>query len=103
MEKLQLGPEILQRENPKLIYARLSGFGQSGRFSRVAGHDINYLALSGVLSKIGRSGENPYAPLNLLADFAGGGLMCALGITLALFERTHSGRGQVIDASMDLG
>ncbi|XP_072814902.1 alpha-methylacyl-CoA racemase isoform X2 [Vicugna pacos] len=100
MEKLQLGPEILQRENPKLIYARLSGFGQSGRFSRVAGHDINYLALSGVLSKIGRSGENPYAPLNLLADFAGGGLMCALGITLALFERTHSGRGQVIDASM---
>ncbi|XP_031299646.2 alpha-methylacyl-CoA racemase [Camelus dromedarius] len=100
MEKLQLGPEILQRENPKLIYARLSGFGQSGRFSRVAGHDINYLALSGVLSKIGRSGENPYAPLNLLADFAGGGLICALGIMLALFERTHSGRGQIIDASM---
>ncbi|XP_062942676.1 alpha-methylacyl-CoA racemase isoform X1 [Cynocephalus volans] len=100
MEKLQLGPEILQQENPKLIYARLSGFGQSGRFSRVAGHDINYLALSGVLSKIGRSGENPYAPLNLLADFGGGGLMCALGIVMALFERTRSGKGQVIDANM---
>lgn len=100
MEKLQLGPEILQKENPKLIYARLSGFGQSGRFSGVAGHDINYLALSGVLSKIGRSGENPYAPLNLLADFGGGGLMCALGILMALFERTRSGKGQIIDASM---
>lgn len=100
MEKFQLGPEILQKENPKLIYARLSGFGQSGRFSRVAGHDINYLALSGVLSKIGRSGENPYAPLNLLADFGGGGLICALGILMALFERTRSGKGQIIDASM---
>uniref|UniRef100_A0A7N5KCM9 Alpha-methylacyl-CoA racemase n=1 Tax=Ailuropoda melanoleuca TaxID=9646 RepID=A0A7N5KCM9_AILME len=100
MEKLQLGPEILQKENPKLIYARLSGFGQSGRFSRVAGHDINYLALSGVLSKIGRNGENPFPPLNLLADFGGGGLMCTLGILMALFERTRSGKGQVIDANM---
>nr|XP_045249520.1 alpha-methylacyl-CoA racemase isoform X2 [Macaca fascicularis] len=100
MEKLQLGPEILQRDNPKLIYARLTGFGQSGSFSRLAGHDINYLALSGVLSKIGRNGENPYAPLNLLADFAGGGLMCVLGIMMALFERTRSGKGQVIDANM---
>ncbi|XP_045042304.2 alpha-methylacyl-CoA racemase isoform X2 [Desmodus rotundus] len=100
MEKLQLGPGILQKENPKLIYARLSGFGQSGRFSRVAGHDINFLALSGVLSKLGRSGENPYAPLNLLADFGGGGLLCALGIVMALFERTRSGKGQVVDASM---
>ncbi|XP_036984880.1 alpha-methylacyl-CoA racemase [Artibeus jamaicensis] len=100
MEKLQLGPEILRKENPKLIYARLTGFGQSGRLSKVAGHDINFLALSGVLSKLGRSGENPYAPLNLLADFGGGGLMCALGIVMALFERTRSGKGQVIDASM---
>nr|XP_014686698.1 alpha-methylacyl-CoA racemase isoform X1 [Equus asinus] len=100
MEKLQLGPEILQRENPSLIYARLSGFGQLGRFSRLAGHDINYLALSGVLSKLGKSGDKPCAPLNLLADFGGGGLMCALGIMMALFERTRSGKGQVIDASM---
>lgn len=100
MEKLELGPQILQKENPKLIYARLSGFGQSGRFSMMAGHDINYLALSGVLSKLGRSGENPHAPLNLLADFGGGGLMCALGIVMALFERTRSGKGQVVDTSM---
>ncbi|KAM4875156.1 alpha-methylacyl-CoA racemase [Thomomys bottae] len=100
MESLQLGPDIMLQENPKLIYARLSGFGQSGSHSKCAGHDINYLALSGVLSRIGRSGENPYAPLNLLADFGGGGLMCALGIMLALFERTHSGKGQVIDANM---
>uniref|UniRef100_A0A8D0PNN1 Alpha-methylacyl-CoA racemase n=1 Tax=Sus scrofa TaxID=9823 RepID=A0A8D0PNN1_PIG len=100
MEKLQLGPETLLRENPKLIYARLSGFGQSGRFFQVAGHDINYLALSGVLSRIGRSGENPQPPMNLLADFGGGSLMCALGIMMALFERTRSGKGQIIDASM---
>lgn len=100
MEKLQLGPETLLKDNPKLIYARLSGFGQSGSFSKAAGHDINYLALSGVLSKIGQSGENPYPPLNLLADFGGGGLMCTLGIVLALLERTRSGQGQVIDANM---
>ncbi|XP_069913000.1 alpha-methylacyl-CoA racemase isoform X2 [Oryctolagus cuniculus] len=103
MEKLNLGPEILQQENPRLIYARLSGFGQSGRFSRVAGHDINYLALSGILSKLGNSDKNPYAPLNLLADFGGGGLLCALGIVMALFERTRSGKGQIIDANMVKG
>uniref|UniRef100_A0A8C8VHN7 Alpha-methylacyl-CoA racemase n=1 Tax=Pelusios castaneus TaxID=367368 RepID=A0A8C8VHN7_9SAUR len=100
MEKLGLGPEVLLQENPKLIYARLTGFGQSGKYARSAGHDINYLALSGVLSKLGRKDENPYAPLNLLADFAGGGLMCAMGIIVALYERTKSGKGQLIDASM---
>ncbi|NXB29377.1 AMACR racemase, partial [Eulacestoma nigropectus] len=100
MEKLGLGPEVLLQENPRLIYARLTGFGQTGKFSKSAGHDINYLALSGVLSKLGRKNENPYAPVNLLADFAGGGVMCAMGIVIALFERARSGRGQVIDASM---
>ncbi|XP_043831208.1 alpha-methylacyl-CoA racemase [Dromiciops gliroides] len=100
MEKIGLGPEILQKENPRLIYARLSGFGQLGRLSKAAGHDINFLALSGVLSKLGRSSETPYAPLNLLADFGGGSLTCALGIVLALYERTQSGKGQVIDANM---
>ncbi|XP_069043056.1 alpha-methylacyl-CoA racemase isoform X2 [Lepisosteus oculatus] len=100
MEKLGLGPEELVKENPRLIYARLTGFGQSGSFATAAGHDINYLAMSGLLSKLGRSSENPYAPLNLVADFAGGGLLCAMGIVLALYERTRSGRGQVIDASM---
>ncbi|XP_068033637.1 alpha-methylacyl-CoA racemase [Anomalospiza imberbis] len=100
MERLGLGPEVLLQENPRLIYARLTGFGQTGKYAKSAGHDINYLALSGVLSKLGRKNENPYAPVNLLADFAGGGVMCALGIVIALFERARSGRGQVIDASM---
>uniref|UniRef100_A0A1A8IM98 Alpha-methylacyl-CoA racemase n=2 Tax=Nothobranchius kuhntae TaxID=321403 RepID=A0A1A8IM98_NOTKU len=100
MEKLGLGPRELLKENPRLIYARLTGYGQSGSYATAAGHDINYLAMSGLLSRLGRSGEKPYAPLNLIADFAGGGLTCALGIVLALLERTKSGKGQVIDASM---
>ncbi|XP_023120447.1 alpha-methylacyl-CoA racemase [Amphiprion ocellaris] len=100
MEKLGLGPAELLMENPRLIYARLTGYGQTGSYATAAGHDINYLAMSGLLSRLGRSGEKPYAPLNLLADFAGGGLTCALGIVLALLERTKSGKGQVIDASM---
>ncbi|XP_075899785.1 alpha-methylacyl-CoA racemase [Nelusetta ayraudi] len=100
MEKLGLGPQELMKENPRLIYARLTGYGQKGSYASLAGHDINYLAMSGLLSRLGRSGETPCAPLNLLADFAGGGLTCALGIVLALLERTKSGKGQVIDASM---
>ncbi|XP_023194386.1 alpha-methylacyl-CoA racemase [Xiphophorus maculatus] len=100
MEKLGLGPSELLSENPRLIYARLTGYGQSGCYASAAGHDINYLAMSGLLSQLGRSGEKPYAPLNLVADFAGGGLTCALGIVLALLERTRSGKGQIIDASM---
>nr|XP_019937338.1 PREDICTED: alpha-methylacyl-CoA racemase [Paralichthys olivaceus] len=100
MEKLGLGPQELLKENPRLIYARLTGYGQSGSYSTAAGHDINYLAMSGLLSRLGRSGEKPYAPLNLLADFAGGGLTCALGIVLALLERSNSGKGQIIDANM---
>ncbi|XP_007558937.1 alpha-methylacyl-CoA racemase [Poecilia formosa] len=100
MEKLGLGPSELLSENPRLIYARLTGYGQSGCYASAAGHDINYLAMSGLLSQLGRSGEKPYAPLNLVADFAGGGLTCALGIILALLERTKSGKGQIIDASM---
>ncbi|KAK9532524.1 hypothetical protein VZT92_009904 [Zoarces viviparus] len=100
MEKLGLGPQELLKENPQLIYARLTGYGQSGSYATAAGHDINYIAVSGLLSRLGRSGEKPYAPLNLIADFAGGGLSCALGIVLALLERTKSGKGQVIDASM---
>ncbi|KAJ8395634.1 hypothetical protein AAFF_G00031150 [Aldrovandia affinis] len=100
MEKLGLGPDELQQENARLIYARLTGFGQSGLYATSAGHDINYLAMSGLLSMLGRKTEEPYAPLNLVADFAGGGLMCALGIVLALLERSRSGKGQIIDASM---
>nr|XP_020662766.1 alpha-methylacyl-CoA racemase [Pogona vitticeps] len=100
LEKLGLGPDILCQDNPKLIYARLTGFGHAGKYAKMAGHDINYLAVSGVLSKLGRKDENPYAPINLLADFAGGGVMCAMGIVMALYERVTSGKGQVIDSSM---
>eukprot|EP00057_Strongylocentrotus_purpuratus_P034272 XP_794568.1 PREDICTED: alpha-methylacyl-CoA racemase isoform X1 [Strongylocentrotus purpuratus] len=100
MEKMGLGPSVLMKENPRLIYARLSGFGQEGPLKHIAGHDINYIATSGVLSLLGRAGEKPTFPINLLADFAGGGLMCSMGIMLSLFERTKSGLGQVIDANM---
>ncbi|XP_057216151.1 alpha-methylacyl-CoA racemase isoform X2 [Triplophysa rosa] len=100
MEKMGLGPDDLLKENPRLIYARLTGYGQSGSYSKAAGHDINYLAMSGLLSMLGRSSEKPHAPMNLMADFAGGGLMCAFGIVLALLERSRSGQGQIIDVSM---
>lgn len=100
MESLGLGPETLTKLNKRLIYARLSGFGQHGFYSNMAGHDINFLSVSGVLSFLGKKNENPIPPVNLLADFGGGGLICALGIVLALLERYKSGQGQVIDASM---
>jgi len=100
MEKLGLGPDIMTEENPKLIYARLTGFGQTGPYKNMAGHDINYLSLSGVLSYLGRKGENPVPPVNLLADFAGGSFVCAMGIMAALLERSSSGKGQVIDSCM---
>ncbi|KAG0224819.1 hypothetical protein BGW41_004943 [Actinomortierella wolfii] len=103
MERLGLGPDILLSKNPRLIYARMTGFGQQGHYAKMAGHDINYLAISGVLSTLGRDGDRPAFPINLLADFAGGGLMCALGILLALQERTRSGKGQVVDAAMIQG
>ncbi|KAK7075198.1 hypothetical protein SK128_011148 [Halocaridina rubra] len=90
MEKMGLGPKDLMKNNPKLIYARLTGYGQSGPYADMAGHDINYVAVSGLLSMLGRKEGPPTPPINLLADFAGGGLMCAMGISLALFERTKS-------------
>ncbi|XP_013114226.2 alpha-methylacyl-CoA racemase [Stomoxys calcitrans] len=100
MEKMNLGPDVLCKDNPRLIYARLTGFGQEGRLAPRAGHDINYAAISGVLSMLGRKNEKPLPPINLLADFAGGGLMCAFGICLALLERHRSGRGQIVDSAM---
>jgi len=101
MENLKLGPDTLQEDNPSLVYARLTGYGQSGPYSAMAGHDINYLATSGVLSKLGRPDPaTPHAPVNLLADFAGGSFVCAMGIMAALLERTKSGKGQVLDSSM---
>jgi len=100
MEKLGLGPDVLTEQNPRLIYARLTGFGQNGPYKQMAGHDINYVALSGVLSLLGRKQENPFPSINLLADFAGGSFVCAMGIMAALLERSQSGKGQVIDSSM---
>ncbi|RMD83161.1 MAG: CoA transferase [Candidatus Dadabacteria bacterium] len=100
LERVGLGPEVVCNRNERLIYARLTGWGQSGPYARMAGHDINYIALSGALSVIGRRGQPPTPPVNLLGDFAGGGMLCALGICLALIERNRSGRGQVIDAAM---
>ncbi|XP_068107350.1 alpha-methylacyl-CoA racemase [Hyperolius riggenbachi] len=100
MEGLGLGPDVLLKENPQLIYARLTGYGQSGKYAKSAGHDINYVSISGVLSRLGKKHEPPTFPMNLLADFAGGSYACALGIILSLFERSKSGRGQVVDSSM---
>jgi len=100
MERLGLGPDTLIKENPRLVYARLTGFGQTGPYKDMAGHDINYLGLSGVLASLGRKHENPLPPVNLLADFAGGSFTCAMGIMAALLERSTSGQGQVIDSCM---
>ncbi|XP_065831603.1 alpha-methylacyl-CoA racemase-like [Oscarella lobularis] len=100
MEKLGLGPDVLMASNPRLIYARLTGYGQKGPMAHMAGHDINYLSLSGILSMLGRKGENPIPPINLLADFSGGSLICVIGILMALLRRTETGKGQIIDANM---
>lgn len=100
MEKLGLGPSEALKINPGLIYARLTGWGQEGPYAPMAGHDINYIGLAGALSLFRRKGEKPLPPCNLLGDFAGGGMLCAMGILLALVERTRSGQGQVVDAAM---
>jgi crotonobetainyl-CoA:carnitine CoA-transferase CaiB-like acyl-CoA transferase len=100
MERLGLGPDACQARQPRLVYGRMTGYGQHGPLDRTAGHDLNYLALSGALHAIGRAGQKPNAPLNLLADYAGGAMNLAFGIACALIERSRSGLGQVIDASM---
>ncbi len=102
MEKLGLGPDVLLAANPRLIYARLTGWGQTGAFNMAAGHDINYIGFTGALDMLRRNeeGSKPHAPINILGDFAGGGMLCALGILLALVERNKSGKGQVIDSAM---
>ena len=100
IEALGLTPDSLLAANPRLIIARLTGFRRDGKYQDMAGHDINYLAVSGVLSQLGRKGDRPYPPANILADFAGGGLMCAFGIMMALFKRTQTGKGQVVENNM---
>jgi alpha-methylacyl-CoA racemase len=100
MERLGLGPDVCTARNPRLVYGRMTGWGQEGPLAQAAGHDINYIALAGALHPIGRRGEKPLPPLNLVGDFGGGGLMLAFGVVCALVERARSGRGQVIDAAM---
>ncbi|KAH0335677.1 CoA-transferase family III, partial [Aureobasidium melanogenum] len=101
LEKAGLGPEnVLLKLNPRLIVARMTGFRRDGKYSSMAGHDINYLAVSGVLSQLGRKEDTPYPPANLLGDFGGGGLVCFLGIVMAVLQRQQSGKGQVVEANM---
>ena len=100
MERLGLGPDVLCADNPRLIYARLTGWGQDGPLASTAGHDINYLAVTGALAALGRPGEPPMPPLNLVGDYGGGSLYCALGVVAALFERERSGKGQLIDSAI---
>jgi len=99
-ERMGLGPEVVHARNPRLVYGRMTGWGQDGPLATTAGHDINYIGIAGALEPIGRAGERPVPPLNLVGDFGGGGLLLAMGILAALYERQNSGRGQVVDASM---
>jgi alpha-methylacyl-CoA racemase len=100
MEKLGLGPQACQAVNPALVYGRMTGFGQTGPLAAAAGHDINYIALTGVLDAIGAAGGAPQPPLNLVGDYGGGALYLAFGVMAALYERQRSGLGQVVDAAM---
>src|SRR5467141_507431 len=100
MERLGVGPEQAFKQNEKLVYGRMTGWGQEGPLAPRAGHDINYIALAGVLHAFGRKGQAPVPPLNLVGDFGGGGMLLAFGIACALLEAQRSGRGQVVDAAM---
>lgn len=100
MEKLGLGPDVFTSRNAALVYARMTGWGQTGPLARVAGHDINYIALTGALHAIGRAGEPPAIPLNLVGDFGGGALYLAMGILAAIINARSSGQGQVVDGAI---
>jgi alpha-methylacyl-CoA racemase len=99
-ERLGIGPDVCLARNPRLVYGRLTGWGQEGPYAAAAGHDIDYIALAGALEPLGRAGEKPTPPINVLGDFAGGGMLLAFGIACAAFETARSGEGQVIDAAM---
>ena len=99
-ERLGLGPGDCQAVNPRLVYARMTGWGQDGPLARLGGHDINYIGLAGYLAQVGRPGAPPAPPLNIVGDFGGGGMMLAFGIMAALFDARRTGRGRVIDAGM---
>ncbi len=100
MERLGLGPEELLALNPRLVYARMTGWGQDGPLAQAAGHDINYIAITGALAAVGKAGETATPPQNLVGDFGGGSMYCAFGIMAALYERERSGKGQVVDAAI---
>ena len=100
MERLGVGPDACLARNPKLVFGRMTGWGQEGPYSQAAGHDINYISLAGALAHIGRAGEAPVPPLNLVGDFGGGGMFLAYGVVCALLEAQRSGQGQVVDTAM---
>src|SRR5436853_1248749 len=100
MERLGLGPDACLALNPRLVYGRMTGWGQDGPLAQAPGHDINYIALSGALEAIGDAEGPPVVPLNLVGDFGGGGMYLAFGIACGLFEAARSGQGQVVDAAM---
>ena len=99
-EKLGFGPDECLRRNPRLVFARMTGWGQAGPLAQAAGHDLNYIAITGALHAIGRRGERPVVPLNLVGDFGGGGMLLVTGILAALLEASQSGQGQVVDVAM---
>jgi alpha-methylacyl-CoA racemase len=100
MERLGIGPDVCLQRNPKLVFGRMTGWGQTGPYANAAGHDINYISLAGALAHFGRAGEAPVPPLNMVGDFGGGGMLLAFGVVCALLEAQRSGAGQVIDAAM---
>ncbi len=100
MERLGLGPDVCLERNPKLVYGRMTGWGQDGPMAQAAGHDINYISLSGALHAIGKKGQKPQAPLNLVGDFGGGGMFLAFGMCCAIIEAQRTGKGQTVDVSM---
>jgi alpha-methylacyl-CoA racemase len=103
MERLGLGPDVCAKRNPKLVYGRMTGWGQEGPLASAAGHDINYISLTGALHTIGRNGQAPVPPLNLVGDFGGGTMYLIMGVLAALVERQSSGKGQVVDTAMTDG
>jgi|TARA_Y100000782_G_scaffold50995_1_gene56632 alpha-methylacyl-CoA racemase len=103
MERLGLGPDVCSKRNERIVFGRMTGWGQEGPLANAAGHDINYISLTGALAAIGRPGSPPVPPLNLIGDFGGGGMLLALGLVAALLESKESKKGQVVDAAMTDG
>src|SRR5215475_15013966 len=99
-ERLGIGPDACLARNPKLVYGRMTGWGQEGPYAQAAGHDFNYISLAGALAHFGRAGGKPTPPMNIVGDFGGGGMLLALGVVSALLEARSSGEGQVVDAAM---